>query len=384
VRFTNNPIFLREAQSNVLPDEAILEYVLADPTSYCLILTRKKTIIIQLPAGREQIEQLVSQYVSKVIAADSGTAEARQLYALLFEPIPDSLRMKRLVIVPDGSLYSLPFDALVEPGGKYILQSHVLSYAPSVTVLDLIRNRRRPPQTRMAFLGIGDVPYDMEAQPDKLRAKGAIVRTVSRGVYDISGAHLYPLPETRTELTEASESLKRPNETVLLLGDKATEAAFLSQPLADFKIIHFAVHGIASPNFPERDALVLGRAPGSTDDGLLQVRKIAQLRLDADLVTLSACNTATGKLEGEDGIVGLTQAFLFAGAHAVASSLWPVDDSSTEALMKQFYIHLAEGEDEAAALRQAKIDYLDTNGEEPPIFWAPFVIVGDASRPISF
>jgi CHAT domain-containing protein len=114
------------------------------------------------------------------------------------------------------------------------------------------------------------------------------------------------------------------------------------------------------------------------------VREIARLNLDADLVTLSACNTATGKLEGEDGIIGLTQSFLFAGARTVASSLWPVDDSSTEALMKQFYIHLAQGDDEASALRQAKVDYLNENGEKPPVFWAPFVIVGDASRPISF
>src|SRR6185437_8708242 len=120
---------------------------------------------------------------------------------------------------------------------------------------------------------------------------------------------------------------------VLLLGDRATKAEFTSQPLAQCKIIHFAVHGISTPNFPERDALVLGRQPNSkTDDGLLQVRQIAQLKLNADLVTLSACNTGTGKLEGEEGIIGLTQAFLFAGARTVASSLWPVDDTSTEIL----------------------------------------------------
>ncbi|MGC1657457.1 MAG: CHAT domain-containing protein [Candidatus Acidiferrales bacterium] len=149
-------------------------------------------------------------------------------------------------------------------------------------------------------------------------------------------------------------------------------------------MIHFAVHGISTPDFPERDALVLGRAPHSTDDGLLQVREIVQLKLNADLVTLSACNTATGKLEGEEGIIGLTQAFLFAGARTVASSLWPVDDASTEILMTRFYTHLAQKEDEASALRQAKLDYLKQEGNKPPIFWAPFVVVGDASEPISF
>jgi CHAT domain-containing protein len=235
----------------------------------------------------------------------------------------------------------------------------------------------------MAFLGIGDVPYDMEPRAPKTPTTASIMQFVSRGLYDLSGSHLYALPETRNELISSSQALKEP-KTILLLGDKATETEFKSEPLADFKILHFAVHGLSIPNFPERDALVLGRDPHSKDDGLLQVREIAQLRLDADLVTLSACNTATGKLEGEEGTTGLVQAFLFAGARTVAASLWAVDDASTQFLMKRFYTHLAQEEDEASALRQAKLDYLRQNGGKPPIFWAPFVVVGDASKPINF
>ena len=381
---TTHPVVLKTAQASLLPDEAILEYVLAEPNSFCLAVTRNDAVIVRLAAGRKQIKQLTSRYLSNVMAGKYGTQEARELYSLLFKPVPDSLRLKRLVIVPDGSLYSLPFDSLLSAHGQYVLQSHIVSYAPSVTVLDFLRNRHRAHEPQMAFLGIGDVPYDMEPQTDGSGNRGGVVRTVSRGLYDISGAHLYPLPETHAELISASQALRDPKQTILLLGDKATETAFKSQPLADFKIIHFAVHGISVPDFPERDALVLGRDPHSTDDGLLQVREIAQLRLDADLVTLSACNTATGKLEGEEGIIGLTQAFLFAGARTVAASLWPVDDASTEFLMKRFYIHLAQGEDEASALRQAKLDYLKQKPDKPPIFWAPFVVVGDASKPISF
>ena len=224
----------------------------------------------------------------------------------------------------------------------------------------------------------------MEPQPAQTGTKHTLIAFLARGLYDISGDHLYALPETREELILASQALNDPKQTVLLLGTKATKAQFKSEPLSDFKIIHFAVHGISVPNFPERDALVLGRDPNSQDDGLLQVRQIAHLRLDADLVTLSACNTATGKLEGEEGTIGLVQAFLFAGARAVAASLWPVDDSSTEFLMAHFYTHLAQHEHEAAALRQAKLDYLKQKGNRPPIYWAPFVVVGDASKPINF
>jgi CHAT domain-containing protein len=383
-RDATDSVSLKAAQAALLPDEAILEYVLADPNSYCLAITHDDAQIVRLPAGRKQIEQSVLHYQSEVMTGKYAAQDAKELYATLLAPIPASVRLKNLVIVPDGVLNDLPFDALQKGDSQYVFQSHVISYAPSATVLCFLRNRHRDHRPQMAFLGVGDVPYDMEPQPAQSGLKHTLMAFVARGMYDISGDHLYPLPETRDELILVSQALREPDQTVLLLGERATEAEFKAEPLSDFKIIHFAVHGISTPNFPERDALVLGRDPHSHDDGLLQVREIAQLKLDADLVTLSACNTATGKLEGEEGTTGLVQAFLFAGARTVAASLWPVDDASTEFLMKQFYTHLAQHEDEAAALRQAKLDYLKQKGNKPPIFWAPFVVVGDASKPINF
>jgi len=186
-------------------------------------------------------------------------------------------------------------------------------------------------------------------------------------------------------LTVADENnSERPNRSVLLLGADATESKFKSEPLANFKILHFAVHGLSNPQFPDRAALILGRDPKSNDGGLLQFREIAQLSLSADLVTLSACDTATGKLEGEEGIDGLTEAFLLAGAKSVVGALWNVDDSATGTLMKDFYAHLANGEDKAAALRQAKLDYVQRMGDRAPAYWAAFTLVGDGSGPIIF
>jgi CHAT domain-containing protein len=182
----------------------------------------------------------------------------------------------------------------------------------------------------------------------------------------------------------AEQALNHPNLSVLLLDADATEWKFKSQPLANFKILHFAVHGVSGPQFPDRAALILGRHPKSNDDGLLQFREITQLSLSADLVTLSACDTATGKLEGEEGIDGLAEAFLLAGAKSVIGALCDVDDSATEALMKDFYTHLAHGQDKAVALRQAKLDYLQRLGDRPPIFWAAFTLLGDGSSSITF
>jgi CHAT domain-containing protein len=151
-------------------------------------------------------------------------------------------------------------------------------------------------------------------------------------------------------------------------------------PLADFRIIHLAVHGVASTRFPNRAALVLGSAPASGEDGLLQVREIQDLPLSAELVTLSACDTGQGRLLGEEGIASLERAFLLAGAKAVIASRWIVDDTYTIALMKRLYQHLVDGEDKGAALRQAKLDLLKEFGEQAlPVYWAGFALTGDGS-----
>ena len=145
-------------------------------------------------------------------------------------------------------------------------------------------------------------------------------------------------------------------------------------------MIHFAVHSSTSLKLPERDALVLAKSNNSDDDGMLQVREIDNLAFRADLITLSACDTGVGKLQGEEGVTNLSNAFLFAGAKAVVASLWPAEDQSTSALMERFYFHLAQGEDKALALRDAQLDMLKQYGKQiMPFFWAGFVLVGDGS-----
>ena len=134
-----HPIELTTAQESILPDEIVLEYVLAEPASYCIALTRTDAKIIKLPAGQAQIEKLVSSFLAKVTQRQFARDEAKKLYSLLLAPIPQSLRLQHLVIVPDGSLHQLPFDALIDPDGNYVLKTHVVSYAPSTTVLCFLR-----------------------------------------------------------------------------------------------------------------------------------------------------------------------------------------------------------------------------------------------------
>ena len=189
---------------------------------------------------------------------------------------------------------------------------------------------------------------------------------------------LQDLPQTREEVEEIGKIVGP--EAVILLGKDATETAFKKEPLDQFRVLHLAVHGFADKQYPERSALVLGTDPKSGDDGLLQVREIIRLRLNAELTTLSACDTGVGKLQGQEGVSSLVEAFLVAGSKSVVASLWSADDTFASALMDRFYQRLGQGEDTGSALRGAKLDLLAKYGEQvSPFYWAAFVAVGETS-----
>ena len=305
---------------------------------------------------------------------------SEKLYSLLLRPILGRDSKPRLIIVPDGKLNLLPFDSLQDSQGRYVLNSYIVTYAPSATVLHTIRTSPVAHPPSLTLLGVGDVDYH---QPRALRATAGPgqLEAATTDPFDLSGAQLVNIPKTRDEVTAVSHALG--GDSHLLFGREATEAAFKSQPLADFKIIHIAAHGIVSTKFPNRSALILGTDPTSREDGLLQVSEIENLTLNAQLVTLSACDTGLGKLQGEEGIANLVRAFLFAGAKSVLASLWTASDVYTPNLMGRFYHRVAEGQDEGQALRQAKLDLVTEFGDQAlPVFWAGFTLVGDGSNGI--
>jgi CHAT domain-containing protein len=380
--FPLEPVPLAQVQKALKPDETLLEYVLAEPNSFCIATSRTHAALRVLPIGRKTIEQLVQRYVDGIRTKKTGTEEAKELYGSLLLPISEIATGKRLVIVPDGILNLLPFDALQKSDGQYLLKSAVISYTPSATVLNALRRTANPQRPPKPFLGLGDVAYENQggagrkiAAPDTLR--GRVVRDFA----DFAGVRLYDLPQTRTELENIGKIVGKNAE--ILLGATATESAFKKEPLNEFRILHLAVHGFADPQYPERSALVLGADPNSGEDGLLQVREIKRLRLNAELTTLSACDSGVGKLQGEEGVSDLAEAFLAAGSKTVVASLWSADDTFASALMERFYQRLAQGETTSSALRGAKLDMLTRYGEQvSPFYWAAFVAIGDASSPV--
>lgn len=382
MRLPAQPAPLKIVQDDLKQDEVLLEYVLDEPNSYCISISRQGAFVRLLLTGRKEIEKLAQQYIDEIRGKASGADASKQLYERLLKPIPEISNAGQILIAPDGILHLLPFEALQDNRGQFLLKSHIVSYVPSGTILDTLRRGQRHETAPKPLLAVGDVAYENQGGAGKRLPTPTSVRgRIERGIADLSGVALSDLPQTREEVEEIGK-IVGPNAVILLAKD-ATETAFKKEPLDQFRVFHLAVHGFADTQYPERSALVLGIDPKSVDDGLLQVREIIRLRLNAELTTLSACDTGVGKLQGQEGISNLVEAFLVAGSKAVVASLWSADDNSASALMEHFYKRLAQGESIDSALRNAKLDLLAKYGDQlSPFYWAAFISVGETSTPI--
>jgi len=347
----------RQLQESLSNSEALLEYVVDDPTSYCLVITRSSIRIAKLPA-KGALSSLVVAYLGKLKAKERADSEARHLYDVLLGGIPGLKGAKQLIIVRDGQLHLVPFDALVEPSGGYVVESKRVVYAPSATSFFLLRTAAKRKSSAQGLLAVGGVPYQQ------------------------SGTKLGDLPSSRDEAVEAATALPSLSNT-LLIGKEATETAFKKS--INHRIIHLAVHAITDTTSPDRASLILTSDPQHGEDGSLYPSEIVQLPLDADLVVLSACDTAVGPVEGEEGIATLARAFLLAGARTVVSTLWTIDDDSTLYLMKVFYAELGRKKSAPEALRLAKRSMLKKFGPRKavPYYWAGFTLEGLAAPPIA-
>ncbi len=373
------PASLASVQGALRDDELLLEYVLDDPNAFCVAISADDARIFQLPAGNTQIQHLVTSYLRDLKAKNFNPNLAAQLYNILLKGPAEAFPKSRWIIAGDGILQFLPFEALRTSDGKFTLDSRIISYTPSATTFRVLRRARTPSLSR-PLLAIGDVEYKDRNIPTKQTRGAWIPRSVVRDLVELSGSHLQDLPDSRQEVLSIAEIVGR--DSKVLLGAQATESAFKAEGLSEYRIIHLAVHAISDSRYPDRAALVLA-ADKPPEDGLLQVREISRLHLNADLVTLSACQTGIGPTEGEAGMISLEQAFLMGGAKAVVASLWNVEDESTTLLMESFYRHLAHRQDMATALAEAKREFVGRPGFSP-YYWAGFVVTGEASAPVSF
>ncbi len=366
------PVSLQQLRATLAHGELLIQYVLGSTRSFALAISRDRVSHYELK-GRAVLESAVDMHLDAIRRQRDARTEARALYRLLLEPAAPLLsQSNRVVIVPDGKLHLAAFGALLDPADRYLVDTQVISYAPSATAYHLLSTRIPQRPLQASVLGVGGAEY---ASP----RFGEIQSSFRRSrFFDTSGGPRWSaIPQSLAEVHDVANSgLGKP---FLLTGDRATEADLKRLPLSAYRLLHFALHSTIDDEFPDRSALVLSANRDNKEDDLLQAREILSLGLNADLVTLSACDAGAGTIEGIAGVNSLVQAFLMAGSRSVVASVWPAEDMFTAALMRRFYANLRKGFDKAEALTLAKRELLRMNGPDAhPFLWAGFRLVGDA------
>jgi CHAT domain-containing protein len=367
----------REVRSRVLePGEILLEYTLGESKSILWALTRDHLQTFELPP-RRQIETLVGSFLQTLRSPPRAPlnpftrhlALARTLFEMLLGPVADRLSDEpHIVIVADGVLHHLPFEALAADTSAarpvYLAERAVVSYVPSASVLGHLRRRPRPTAHSFDFLGV--------AQPG---GTGFVVTSQT----DLDAAGSTPIPFASVEVERVAELFPEPRRRTYL-GSEANESSIKALDLERFRILHFAAHAMTDEVFPARSAILLG-SDSDREDGLLRMDEVLALDLSSELVVLSGCETGVGQLLRAEGTLGFTWAFLSAGSSAIVASQWSVNDRSTAQIMEAFYSEMSHGLSPTAALRAAKLAMLDSErvAFRHPYYWAPFVLVGAGS-----
>jgi CHAT domain-containing protein len=355
----------RLADTRALLDARTLavSYAVTDDETYLFALSRSGPLQLRtLPVGRQALEERTRRFREGLAARDLGVrGEARRLCETLLGPLRRELpSYDRLLVVPDGPLWELPFQALECRPGRYLLEDRAVSYAPSFTaLLEMSRRESRGGATR-ELLALGDPLLD-----DGRRRQVASLHR---------GADLGPLPEAADEVRALGRLYGA--GSVVYVGQEAREQRVKAEA-GRHRLLHFAAHGLLNDASPLYSQLVLARpAPGEAEDGLLEAWEIMEMDLRADVAVLSACETGRGRAGRGEGLIGLSWAFAVAGCPTTVVSQWKVDSRSTSKLMIEFHGRLARGRSAADALRAAALAVKADRRYAHPFYWAGFIVMG--------
>ena len=434
------PLTIEQTQKLLGPDEALVLYLVDDKRSFVWAVTRDKVewrLIFEkkkyiereisalrrsldprlLLAGESSPDQVCRGFErqdQRCKGEDADLQRAHRLYTDLIDPVAKAINSKRhLIIVPSGPLTGLPFHMLLtapppsegKPADRlkkaqWLIRRHAVTVLPSVSSLKALRVLARKGQAKRPFIGFGNPEF---LKPDdKTQSQGA-VRTVqaTRGyatyfrgkladVDSLSG-RIPPLPDTAVELRTVGQLFKA-RKSEVVLGRQASESFVkkLSKDgkLGDYRIVHFATHGLIAGEIKGLGepalALSLPNAATRQDDGLLTASEVAQLKLNADWVVLSACNTAAGGKPGAEAFSGLARAFFYSGARALLVSHWPVISEAAVKLTTGAFSALTKDPTigRAEALRRSMLALIDEGApyQRHPAYWAPFAVVGEGGR----
>jgi CHAT domain-containing protein/Tfp pilus assembly protein PilF len=378
------PLKLEEAR-DLLPDNrsAALEFVVTEDKTYLFVLAKNSERgepsadlkVYPVAIGYKELSRRVEVFRKQLAQGDLEFQQtARGLYDLLLKPAQTQLQSQTtLVIVPDSVLWNLPFQALQSAANHYLIEDQAVFYAPSLTVLrEMIKahsTRANTSRFRTTLLAFGNPAVSKQT-----------VHQIQRVSMD---EKLEPLPEAERQVTALAELYGR-SQSKVYTGTEAREDRAKAEA-GDFRILQFATHGILNDRSPMYSHLVLSQADGDNkEDGLLEAWEMMNLNLNADMVVLSACETARGRVGAGEGIIGMSWALFVAGAPTTVASQWKVESASTTQLMLEFHHNLqariqgsSSPMSKARAMQQASIKLLRSARYSHPFYWAGFVVVGD-------
>jgi CHAT domain-containing protein/Tfp pilus assembly protein PilF len=366
---------------------ALLEFVVMKEKSFLFVMTRngqqgKESVDLKVYTLEVKKQELANRITDPKTGFHSLLAErmgsfpqlARQLFDLLLKPAQEQLAGKTtLIIVPDGVLWELPFQALQSAQNRYLIEDYAISYSPSLTVLCEMAKSRKINRTSSfpMLLAFGDPALNLNREAAAANAESIRGRTLS------------PLPEAKEEV-RALAQLYGTEHSKVYIGKDATEQKMKAEA-SSAEILHLAMHGIVDGSNPMYSHLVLSQAEESgSEDGLLEAWEIMNLDLKADLVILSACETARGRIGAGEGVIGLTWSLFVAGSSTMVVSQWQIRSDSTKEFMIEFHRNLQHKAQKlkseiskAEALRQAALKLRRSNEYSHPFYWAGFVVIGN-------
>lgn len=375
-------------QSMLEPEMTLLQYSLGKESSHVFWVTRKQIRVWPLPA-REKIETEARNLYARLSMPATTRADRQQLQEALaafsstiLPPETEQLHPK-LLIAADGVLQYLPFAALMSTQApaspESLLENHVVVTLPSLSALAAIRQQNENDGMRGRDIALFADPVFSIDDPRFTTFESTPAIDVTLRQPGDSVEKLPRLPATAGE-AQAIVGLVDPGQSLLATGFDASRSTVLDAKLDDYRIVHFATHGLIDSRYPALSALAFSQidAQGNSIDSMLRLHDIYNVQLNADLVTLSACSTALGREISGEGLTGLTQGFMHAGSRAVLASLWQVPDRATSELMKRFYQNLLQQQQRPAeALRNAQMDLSSHARWRHPYYWGGFVLQGD-------
>ena len=398
------PITVAAIQKQVVDENTLLlEYALGEEKSYVWAVTPDSVKSFELPgratieAAAKRVYELLNESSTPVpaptVAQQKNHADveypaaADALSRLLLAPVATELKNKRLVIVAEGILQYVPFSTLPSPGAdssRPLIVDHEILNLPSASVLALLREdaaQRKPAAKAVAVLADPVFSANDSRLTHKVSAdeESLLTRDAQRSAAESGLDSLIRLRFSRLEADEIAR-LAGDKRNLKAVDFSANRSMVMDEKLSDYRIVHFATHGLINNQHPDLSGIVLSLVDeqGRPQNGFLRLYDIYNLKLNADLVVLSACQTALGKQINGEGLVGLTRGFMYAGAPRVVASLWRIDDRATAEMMRRFYQGmLKDGLRPAAALRAAQVSMLSEKRWQSPHYWAAFTLQGE-------